>query len=240
VKSVLDNVKEGAADKLALIDRFNASRTGFADPLEPTKWTAARRAGRAAGQDRRPGCGTSIRSSRWRGRAALPPGEPRVSTSRWREAPRRARGCCSPARPALLDEPTNHLDAESVARLEHHLAQYPGTVVRRHARPHFLDNVAGWDPRADRARGSLEGTTPLARAEEEPAWRRRRRPATPPAHPSNASWSGADVAAARRPREGPAQRLREAGRAGAANSPSRSRSTSPAPRLGDVVSRPTT
>ena len=29
----------------------------------------------------------------------------------------------------LLDEPTNHLDAESVAWLEQHLQQYPGTVI---------------------------------------------------------------------------------------------------------------
>ena len=29
----------------------------------------------------------------------------------------------------LLDEPTNHLDAESVHWLEHHLAQYKGTVI---------------------------------------------------------------------------------------------------------------
>src|SRR5262249_50229928 len=29
----------------------------------------------------------------------------------------------------LLDEPTNHLDAESVAWLEHHLKNYPGTII---------------------------------------------------------------------------------------------------------------
>jgi len=44
----------------------------------------------------------------------------------------------------LLDEPTNHLDAESVAWLEHHLAQYKGTVLAVTHDRYFLDNVAGW------------------------------------------------------------------------------------------------
>ncbi len=44
----------------------------------------------------------------------------------------------------LLDEPTNHLDAESVHWLEHHLAQYKGTVIAVTHDRDFLDNVAGW------------------------------------------------------------------------------------------------
>jgi len=44
----------------------------------------------------------------------------------------------------LLDEPTNHLDAESVHWLEHHLAQYKGTVIAVTHDRYFLDNVAGW------------------------------------------------------------------------------------------------
>jgi ATP-binding cassette ChvD family protein len=44
----------------------------------------------------------------------------------------------------LLDEPTNHLDAESVAWLERHLAEFPGTVVAVTHDRYFLDNVAGW------------------------------------------------------------------------------------------------
>ncbi|EDM78147.1 ABC transporter component [Plesiocystis pacifica SIR-1] len=44
----------------------------------------------------------------------------------------------------LLDEPTNHLDAESVAWLENHLHEYPGTVVAITHDRYFLDNVAGW------------------------------------------------------------------------------------------------
>ena len=50
----------------------------------------------------------------------------------------------------LLDEPTNHLDAESVAWLEKHLQQYPGTVIAVTHDRYFLDNVAGWILELDR------------------------------------------------------------------------------------------
>jgi len=53
----------------------------------------------------------------------------------------------------LLDEPTNHLDAESVAWLERHLAEYPGTVVAVTHDRYFLDNVAGWILELDRGYG---------------------------------------------------------------------------------------
>ena len=53
----------------------------------------------------------------------------------------------------LLDEPTNHLDAESVAWLEHHLSQYPGTVIAVTHDRYFLDNVAGWILELDRGEG---------------------------------------------------------------------------------------
>ena len=53
----------------------------------------------------------------------------------------------------LLDEPTNHLDAESVAWLERHLADFPGTVVAVTHDRYFLDNVAGWILELDRGHG---------------------------------------------------------------------------------------
>ena len=53
----------------------------------------------------------------------------------------------------LLDEPTNHLDAESVNWLEHHLAQYQGTVIAVTHDRYFLDNVAGWILELDRGEG---------------------------------------------------------------------------------------
>ncbi|MFD1294610.1 energy-dependent translational throttle protein EttA [Lutibacter holmesii] len=53
----------------------------------------------------------------------------------------------------LLDEPTNHLDAESVHWLEHHLQQYKGTVIAVTHDRYFLDNVAGWILELDRGEG---------------------------------------------------------------------------------------
>jgi ATP-binding cassette ChvD family protein len=53
----------------------------------------------------------------------------------------------------LLDEPTNHLDAETVAWLEQHLQQYPGTVIAVTHDRYFLDNVAGWILELDQGRG---------------------------------------------------------------------------------------
>jgi ATP-binding cassette ChvD family protein len=53
----------------------------------------------------------------------------------------------------LLDEPTNHLDAETIAWLEHHLQNYPGTVIAVTHDRYFLDNVAGWILELDRGQG---------------------------------------------------------------------------------------
>jgi len=53
----------------------------------------------------------------------------------------------------LLDEPTNHLDAESVLWLEQHLARYKGTVIAVTHDRYFLDNVAGWILELDRGEG---------------------------------------------------------------------------------------
>lgn len=53
----------------------------------------------------------------------------------------------------LLDEPTNHLDAESVHWLEQHLQQYKGTVIGITHDRYFLDNVAGWILELDRGEG---------------------------------------------------------------------------------------
>ncbi|MEL6543169.1 MAG: energy-dependent translational throttle protein EttA [Myxococcota bacterium] len=53
----------------------------------------------------------------------------------------------------LLDEPTNHLDAESVAWLERHLKEFPGTVILITHDRYFLDNVVGWILELERGKG---------------------------------------------------------------------------------------
>ena len=53
----------------------------------------------------------------------------------------------------LLDEPTNHLDAETVAWLEKHLHDYPGTIIAVTHDRYFLDNVAEWILELDRGEG---------------------------------------------------------------------------------------
>ena len=85
----------------------------------------------------------------------LPPGEADTSTLSGGERRRVALCKMLLERPdlLLLDEPTNHLDAESVAWLERHLAEYPGTVVAVTHDRYFLDNVAGWILELDRGRG---------------------------------------------------------------------------------------
>jgi ATP-binding cassette ChvD family protein len=85
----------------------------------------------------------------------LPPGDADVSTLSGGERRRVALCKILLERPdlLLLDEPTNHLDAESVAWLERHLAEYPGTVVAVTHDRYFLDNVAGWILELDRGQG---------------------------------------------------------------------------------------
>jgi ATP-binding cassette ChvD family protein len=85
----------------------------------------------------------------------LPPGDAQVSTLSGGERRRVALCKILLERPELLllDEPTNHLDAESVAWLERHLQEYPGTVVLVTHDRYFLDNVARWILELDRGQG---------------------------------------------------------------------------------------
>ena len=85
----------------------------------------------------------------------LPPGDTAVDTLSGGERRRVALCRVLLEQPDLLliDEPTNHLDAESVAWLEHHLAEFPGTIVAITHDRYFLDNVAQWILELDRGEG---------------------------------------------------------------------------------------
>jgi energy-dependent translational throttle protein EttA len=156
-KDVLGNVEEGVAKTRALLKRFdelNEKMAGDLSESESEKLMAeyqrvqdAIEASNAWELDRQ----LEIAMDALR----LPPGDADVTKISGGERRRVALCKILLERPdlLLLDEPTNHLDAESVAWLERHLAEYPGTVVAVTHDRYFLDNVAGWILELDRGAG---------------------------------------------------------------------------------------
>ena len=115
----------------------------------------AARASRASCRTRstRPTAGTSTTRSSWRWTRCgcrRPTRASTTSPAARSAASRSAATLLQKPDLLLLDEPTNHLDAESVAWLEQHLAQYPGTIVAITHDRYFLDNVAEWILELDR------------------------------------------------------------------------------------------
>jgi len=156
-KTVLGNIEEGVAETKALLDRFNAISDRFAEPLDPEEMDKLL-AEQARLQDRIDATGAwdldhklEIAMDALR----CPPGDAEVGTLSGGERRRVALCRLLLQQPdlLLLDEPTNHLDAESVAWLERHLHDYPGTVVAVTHDRYFLDNVAGWILELDRGAG---------------------------------------------------------------------------------------
>ncbi|MDQ5872881.1 MAG: energy-dependent translational throttle protein EttA [Acidobacteriota bacterium] len=156
-KNVLGNVEEAVGSTRALLHRFDELNEKLASDLseaESDKLMAeyqrvqdAIEASNAWELDRQ----LEVAMDALR----LPPADAEVATLSGGERRRVALCKVLLERPdlLLLDEPTNHLDAESVAWLERHLAEFPGTVVAVTHDRYFLDNVAGWILELDRGAG---------------------------------------------------------------------------------------
>ena len=157
-KTVLENVMEGVGEVKQLLERFNEISDQFADPdLDPDKMNELlEQQGKL--QDRIEAAGGwELETTLEIAMDALrcPPGDADVAKLSGGERRRVALCRLLLQKPdlLLLDEPTNHLDAESVAWLERHLKDYPGSVVAITHDRYFLDNVAGWILELDRGAG---------------------------------------------------------------------------------------
>ena len=159
-KTVLEIVKEGAAETVAILDEYNKINDMFgleevySNPDKMDKLMAKQ----AELQDK------IDASNAWELDTKLeiamdalrtPDGDKKIAVLSGGERRRVAlcRLLLQEPDVLLLDEPTNHLDAESVHWLEHHLAQYKGTVIAVTHDRYFLDNVAGWILELDRGEG---------------------------------------------------------------------------------------
>ena len=156
-KDVRGNIEEGLAHQLELTTRFEAISARLAEPMEPDEMERVLAEFQEV-QDEIERLGawdTQRKLDVAMDALRVPPGDADVTTLSGGERRRVAlcRLLLSAPDLLLLDEPTNHLDAESVAWLERHLDEYPGTVVAITHDRYFLDNVAEWILELDRGRG---------------------------------------------------------------------------------------
>ncbi len=156
-KDVAGNVMEGMAATKALLDRFEAVSARFAEDLTPEEMDAliAEQAELQEQIDAADAWDLERTVEIAMDALRCPPGDAEVGNLSGGERRRVALARLLLQKPdlLLLDEPTNHLDAESVAWLERHLQDYPGTVVAVTHDRYFLDHVAGWILELDRGKG---------------------------------------------------------------------------------------
>ena len=159
-KTVIEIVKEGVAETMAVLDEFNKINDSFGLPevYENADKMEQLMDRQALLQDKIDALGAwEIDTKLEIAMDALrtPEGDTPIKNLSGGERRRVALCRLLLQQPdvLLLDEPTNHLDAESVLWLEQHLAQYAGTVIAVTHDRYFLDNVAGWILELDRGEG---------------------------------------------------------------------------------------
>ena len=154
-KDVLGNVMEGAGEMATMLARFEEVSNAFSDPDADMDKLIAEQAELQEKIDAGNGWDLGRTVEIAMDALRCPPSDAKVDKLSGGEKRRVAlcRLLLSKPDMLLLDEPTNHLDAESVAWLERHLGEFPGTVVAVTHDRYFLDNVAGWILELDRGAG---------------------------------------------------------------------------------------
>jgi ATP-binding cassette ChvD family protein len=153
-KNVLENVQEGVAETIGLLNRFNAISEEMANPEADYDKLLAEMGTLQEQLDHRNAWDLDSQLEQAMDALRCPPPEADVKVLSGGERRRVALCKLLLQKPdlLLLDEPTNHLDAESVLWLEQHLSKYEGTVVAITHDRYFLDNVAQWILELDRGR----------------------------------------------------------------------------------------
>jgi ATP-binding cassette ChvD family protein len=153
-KNVIDNVKEGVAETVAMLARFDEISAEMAKPDADYDTLLAEMGNLQEQLDHRNAWELDSQLEQAMDALRCPPPDADVSVLSGGEKRRVA--LCKLLLQApdllLLDEPTNHLDAESVLWLEQHLNKYVGAVVAITHDRYFLDNVAQWILELDRGR----------------------------------------------------------------------------------------
>ena len=156
-KTVKETVEEGVHATVELMNEFNRINEKFAEPMSDEEMAhLIERQGEIQEKlDAADAWDLDARLEMAMDALRCPPGDTMVNVLSGGEKRRVALCRLLLRKPniLLLDEPTNHLDAETVAWLEHHLHQYPGTVIAVTHDRYFLDNVAGWILELDRGHG---------------------------------------------------------------------------------------
>lgn len=154
-KTVRQVVEEGVQETVDLLAEFNAITDKFSEPDADFEKLCDRQAVLQEKLDHQDAWDLDSRLEMAMDALRCPDGDASVKVLSGGEKRRVALCRLLLKKPdiLLLDEPTNHLDAETVAWLEHHLHNYPGTVIAVTHDRYFLDNVAGWILELDRGEG---------------------------------------------------------------------------------------